>query len=111
MTPDDRRAKVDELCDDIVARSPVHAEACAEIKEHVAKLLTELDATNYMLSEAEHELDEARERATEAEGRVAHDYDVPVWHEAKGRIMEGQDAGRVLEWVLSHLAGEPVLIS
>lgn len=110
MTPDERVAETKRLANELVDNDPIHAETCAEIVQHVDKIAEALDETEGSLNEAERELAEANERLAEIEGALTWEDERPIWYEAKGRIMEGQDPKTVLAWVLTWVSGEDILL-
>lgn len=129
MAPDERVAEIKRLVNQLNDRAGEYAEAnptfsvfdppdtdglAGDIQSHLNDLYDqmqqEIEATQDRADEADREANAAQDRLAEFEGALTWEDERPIWYEAKGRIMEGQDPKEVLAWVLTWVSGEDILL-
>lgn len=130
MTPDGRAAEIKRLVNQLYDRAGEYAAhnptlavfdlsgetdaVVSKISDRLAGLVEDMqediNAAEMDLAAATRDKNAAEDRAEVAEGRLTWEDERPIWYEAKGRIMEGQDPKTVLAWVLTWVSGEDILL-
>lgn len=130
MTPDERVAEIKRLVNQLNDRAGEYADAnppfpvvdlsgetdavVAEISDLLAGLVEDMqediNVAEMESDAAERGKDAAERRLAEFEDALTWEDERPIWYEAKGRIMEGQDPKTVLAWVLTWVSGEDILL-